>query len=408
MSGHRLVFHLRGLAGDRLLLTSRGAPPEPGAEPLSAGEARMHLGPWLAEPASRAILLEAYAAFVGWLGIEPRSDREIVELVGPRLAAELERGDAVVFALVESNAPGIPLPKPIPHVPAPHPSTPPQPTPSRNRHVSDEKVWIGILLVDQDKNPVPRRRYRIVLPNNETRDGTLGPKGEARLDGIEPGMCEVFCPYFEPVAEQTYVVKDGEHLAEIAARFGYEDDQTIWMDPANAALRELRPNPYVLAAGDELHLPAAEPVQESKPTGANHTFTLTTTPLKLKLVLETFRSRPIASDAMTEEPAPLAAPDATGGDGDIELTIARSSRFFSFAIDGHEGELHVGRLDPITEGAGVNARLVNMGYLHGTPEEADGDELALAIEEFQADAQIDVTGTIDDATRRELVVMHGS
>src|SRR4051794_41084459 len=48
--------------------------------------------------------------------------------------------------------------------------------------------WIALQLVDEDKKPVPGVRYQITLPDQTTEEGTTGPDGSARVDGIEPGQ----------------------------------------------------------------------------------------------------------------------------------------------------------------------------------------------------------------------------
>src|SRR5579862_2878685 len=55
-----------------------------------------------------------------------------------------------------------------------------------------------------------------------------------------------------------YVVRTGDHLTLIAARFGVAPD-TIWNNPKNAALKKLRGNPNILCFGDILYLPPPEP-----------------------------------------------------------------------------------------------------------------------------------------------------
>ena len=51
---------------------------------------------------------------------------------------------------------------------------------------------------------------------------------------------------------ETYTVKQGDYLAKIAAQFGFTNLKTIWDDPQNAKLKELRKNPNVLFPGDQL------------------------------------------------------------------------------------------------------------------------------------------------------------
>jgi hypothetical protein len=57
-----------------------------------------------------------------------------------------------------------------------------------------ETTWIAIRLVDDQGNPVPYKRYRIETPEGTTREGILDDQGRARVDGIEPGTCQVTFP----------------------------------------------------------------------------------------------------------------------------------------------------------------------------------------------------------------------
>lgn len=55
--------------------------------------------------------------------------------------------------------------------------------------------WIEIKLVDEKNNPVPGEPYSITLPDGETvAEGTLDEKGFARIDGIDPGTCQITFP----------------------------------------------------------------------------------------------------------------------------------------------------------------------------------------------------------------------
>ncbi len=57
-----------------------------------------------------------------------------------------------------------------------------------------KKTWIEIVLKDEDGNPVPGEPYRITLPDGSVSEGTLDQNGFARVDGIDPGTCEVTFP----------------------------------------------------------------------------------------------------------------------------------------------------------------------------------------------------------------------
>jgi len=59
----------------------------------------------------------------------------------------------------------------------------------------DKKSWIEIKLIDEQNNPVPGEPYSVTLPDGETvASGTLDEKGFARIDGIDPGTCQITFP----------------------------------------------------------------------------------------------------------------------------------------------------------------------------------------------------------------------
>lgn len=55
--------------------------------------------------------------------------------------------------------------------------------------------WIEIKMVDEQGDPVTGEPYSITLPDGETvASGTLDEKGFARIDGIDPGTCQITFP----------------------------------------------------------------------------------------------------------------------------------------------------------------------------------------------------------------------
>lgn len=66
--------------------------------------------------------------------------------------------------------------------------------PEAEEEDQEEKTWIEIELHDMDGNPVPGERYKITLPDGSVTEGTLDGKGFARVDGIDPGNCDVTFP----------------------------------------------------------------------------------------------------------------------------------------------------------------------------------------------------------------------
>jgi type VI secretion system secreted protein VgrG len=57
-----------------------------------------------------------------------------------------------------------------------------------------KKSWIEIKLIDEKKNPVPGEPYSVTLPDSTVASGTLDDKGFARIDGIDPGTCQITFP----------------------------------------------------------------------------------------------------------------------------------------------------------------------------------------------------------------------
>ena len=63
-------------------------------------------------------------------------------------------------------------------------------------HKPDEEKtsWIEIEMVDEENEPVPGEKYKITLPDDSVAQGTLDDKGFARVDGIDPGNCQICFP----------------------------------------------------------------------------------------------------------------------------------------------------------------------------------------------------------------------
>ena len=58
----------------------------------------------------------------------------------------------------------------------------------------EKKHWVEIELLDEQGKPVPDEMYHIELPDGSSVDGTLDAKGQARLEGIDPGNCKITFP----------------------------------------------------------------------------------------------------------------------------------------------------------------------------------------------------------------------
>ncbi len=225
-----------------------------------------------------------------------------------------------------------------------------------------------------------------------------------------------------------HTVREGEHLAEIAARHGFADPRTVFDDPANADLKKRRKNFNVLLAGDVVVIPDLDPRRESVADSQVHRFTALEPPLRLNLKLETVSGNAVADTACTmavaergeggllagpplpvetdakgklSQPVPAGAAEGElvvgvpGGDDDEDTPTPRKVR------------LIIGGLDPVDTVKGQQARLNNLGYFAGYTTK-DADQLRWAIEEFQLEHGIKPNGRSDDRpTFCKLGVVHG-
>ena len=58
-----------------------------------------------------------------------------------------------------------------------------------------EKDWIEIVLKDKDTGePIAGEYYECSMPDGSVQSGTLDQKGFARIEGVDPGTCNVTFP----------------------------------------------------------------------------------------------------------------------------------------------------------------------------------------------------------------------
>jgi hypothetical protein len=65
------------------------------------------------------------------------------------------------------------------------------------RGASEVKTWIEVVLKDQYDKPMAGAKYRLRITDGSLREGMLNAEGSVRVNGIDPGMCEVMFPEFD-------------------------------------------------------------------------------------------------------------------------------------------------------------------------------------------------------------------
>jgi hypothetical protein len=85
-----------------------------------------------------------------------------------------------------------------------------------DNEIATHWIEVELLTEDEPREPIPRARYEIELPNGQIVTGLLDDAGKVRLDGIPPGECKVSFPdYADPDPEGDVDLDDELAAAEL-------------------------------------------------------------------------------------------------------------------------------------------------------------------------------------------------
>jgi putative peptidoglycan binding protein len=211
-----------------------------------------------------------------------------------------------------------------------------------------------------------------------------------------------------------HVVEAGEHIAGIAHQHGFLNWQTIWDDPANAALKAKRSSPAVLAPGDRLVIPDPPTQTVTVATGKRHVFRISKPKLKVRVVVRDFDGSPIAKAACKLVVDDVSKELTTDDKGLIECPVSEKAKTATLTLtEPGTGldivlNLQIGGLDPVETLSGQEARLNNLGYAAGTAGDAKDAAFVRAVRAFQTDNKLDVDGDCGPKTQAKLTEVHGS
>ena len=206
----------------------------------------------------------------------------------------------------------------------------------------------------------------------------------------------------------TVKIKRGDCIDQIAEQQGLLPN-TIWDHPNNQALKNLRKNKNILYPGDKLFIPDKVIKSATVAGGAKHKFKRKAVPAKFKLQMKK-NDKPRANLAYTLSIDNTTFEGTTDGDGWIEHSIPPGAQKGRLELDdGKEDyELNLGYLDPVDQIEGVQQRLKNLGYYTGEIDGVHGDKTRTAIQFYQQENDISVSGKIDAALKDSLHSGHGS
>jgi len=213
-----------------------------------------------------------------------------------------------------------------------------------------------------------------------------------------------------------HIVKQGDCISSIAYKHGMFPD-TIWNDPKNSDLKQEREDPNVLKPRDELYIRDKVIKNVSGSTEQRHRFRRKGVPEKLRLQL-LHHGKPRANLEYIIEVDGLSLDGETDEDGRLEHAIPPDAKLAKLIIsEDEEYELDLGHLAPVEDEDGAMSRLANLGYMEEEEEEeeeedddddADEEAFVAALEAFQLDQDLKITGELDEATRDKLLEVHGS
>ncbi len=250
--------------------------------------------------------------------------------------------------------------------------------------------------------------------------GSVNDRGEAAVDGLTPGRCELMLRDLAPAewgaepkggaVSTAYTSPGEEDLPMIAVNNGFQSWRTVYDFEENAALRAQRPSPNHLASGDEIKLPPKESEPVAVNTGEIHMFRVAARPME-KLCLR------IDADARFAYELTVAGMlfEGEGEPGDvIEHQVPSDASQAELVIyepggdpeQGDKYQLKLGALEPGSTNAGLQARLANLGFDPGGVDGKVGDKTKNAIEQFQLANGLEATREPDEATRTLLEEQH--
>jgi Putative peptidoglycan binding domain len=201
-----------------------------------------------------------------------------------------------------------------------------------------------------------------------------------------------------------YTVQQGDCISSIAFQFGFFPD-TIWQNPANADLKQLRKDPNILFAGDVVVVPDKILREECCATDASHKFVMKGVPAVFRL--QVFDgTTPCASRKFRLVIDGKVFEGVTDSHGVLVVDISPDAKKGHLTIGSSVYVLDLGTIDPITEISGVQARLNNIGYDCGPPDGRPSDRLRRILRMFQSQFGLQRTGEPDDATIKKLEEIH--
>ncbi|HVY61676.1 MAG TPA: peptidoglycan-binding domain-containing protein [Planctomycetota bacterium] len=215
----------------------------------------------------------------------------------------------------------------------------------------------------------------------------------------------------KPISGASYDIQDEHGKATAQGKTSWQG--TVQADVAAAGayrVRVLSVPAEAAAAKREGGEPLAEASVRSKPRGVRDAspavIPVPAGPSLLRIVLEDAGGAAIAGARLELRVGGSALRPTTEASGRFEQEVAGSKEGV-LVVRELEVAIRIEKLEPAETEAGARARLANLGYAAPLTGKRDAERLRAAVEEFQCDAGLAVTGALDAPTRARLVEAHG-
>ncbi len=204
----------------------------------------------------------------------------------------------------------------------------------------------------------------------------------------------------------THRVRQGECFVNIAAQHGFTDWEVVYRHGENATEH---PDPHVLEPGTTVEIPDHEWFDGA--TSRTHRFKVKRVPTLLQIRLEDEKRNPWQGKRyeLTVGGRKFEGTTPKNGLVEHEVDAHECSGRLRLWIDDEDDpvvmQVKIGHLDPKEMATGVQARLNNLDYDCG---EVDGDvamKTKLALEQFQLDHGLPVSGEPDPTTCEKLAAL---
>lgn len=198
-----------------------------------------------------------------------------------------------------------------------------------------------------------------------------------------------------------HVVKEGECISSISFEYGFFRE-TLEEHADNAALKRQRENMNALKPGDVVVIPELRAKTVDTYSGSTYRFRRKGVPEFLHLRFLDRDGKPRAGLRYRIVVDGVVLEGNTDAAGAINRRISPAAREVELEL--HDGKrvqrflMGLGKLPPISDTSGVQARLKNLGHYDGELTDTLDGPTKAALRRFQEAQQLPVTGEIDAVT----------